>query len=171
MEGQGWAFCRNKGGRYTIAFFFLQFCSKAPVWSGPWAKTRESLHYSVVLSPADVKSSSSRMGSLTKGSLWKLTKLHVLELPIPAFFVFLAFFVLRFSLLFRAFLLSFPRISRVLQRGESLFFLPKKSKDWRVRVDYGRKVRICAEGLGKLCGNLAKSSDKFLQTTPSRPPD
>ena len=48
------------------------------------------------------------------------------DLPILAFFVFLAFFVLRFSLL------SFPRISRVLLRGKSLLFrgilafLPKK---------------------------------------------
>ena len=67
----------------------------------------------------------------------------VLSYPDPrilAFFVFLAFFVLRFSLLFCAFLLSFPRISRVLQRGKSsLFsgdprFFCQKSKDWRVRV-------------------------------------
>ena len=36
--------------------------------------------------------------------------------PILAFFVFLAFFVLRFSLLFCAFLLSFPRILRVRQK-------------------------------------------------------
>ena len=55
------------------------------------------------------------------------------DLPILAFFVFLAFFVLRFSLLFCAFLLSFPRISGVLQGGKSSlfsgdprFFLPKK---------------------------------------------
>ena len=37
--------------------------------------------------------------------------------PILAFFAFLAFFVLRFRLLFCAFLLSFPRIFRVRQRG------------------------------------------------------
>ena len=37
--------------------------------------------------------------------------------PILAFFVFLTFIVLRFSLLFCASLLFFPRISRVLQRG------------------------------------------------------
>ena len=42
--------------------------------------------------------------------------------PILAFFVFLAFFALRFSLLFCAFLLSFPRISRVLQGGKSSLF-------------------------------------------------
>ena len=42
--------------------------------------------------------------------------------PILAFFVFLAFFVLWFSLLFCAFLLSFPRILRVWQRGKSLLF-------------------------------------------------
>ena len=44
------------------------------------------------------------------------------DLPILAFFVFLAFFVLRFSLLFCAFLLSFPRISGVRQSGKSLLF-------------------------------------------------
>ena len=56
-----------------------------------------------------------------------------LTLQSSLFFVFLAFFVLRFSLLFCAFLLSFPRISRVLQGGKSsLFFggsslfLPRK---------------------------------------------
>ena len=63
--------------------------------------------------------------------------------PILAFFVFLAFFVLRFSLLFCAFLLSFPRISRVLQGGKSSlfsghprFFFCQKSRDWRVRVPF-----------------------------------
>ena len=42
--------------------------------------------------------------------------------PILAFFDFLVFFVLRFSLLFCAFLLSFPRISGVRQSGKSLLF-------------------------------------------------
>ena len=49
------------------------------------------------------------------------------------------FFVLRFSLLFCAFLLSFPRISRVLQRGKSSLF----SGDPRF---FAKKARI--GGLG-----------------------
>ena len=44
------------------------------------------------------------------------------DLPILAFFVFPAFFILQFSLLFCVFLLSFPRILRVQQRRKSSFF-------------------------------------------------
>ena len=65
------------------------------------------------------------------------------NLPDPrilAFFVFLAFFVSRFSLLFCAFLLSFPRISRVLQRGKSSLF----SGDPRFLA---KKARIGGSGL------------------------
>ena len=61
--------------------------------------------------------------------------------PILAFFDFLAFFVFRFSLLFCAFFLSFPRILGVPRRekpllfwGKTLAFFFPKSKDWRVRV-------------------------------------
>ena len=59
--------------------------------------------------------------------------------PILAFFDFLAFFLFRFSLLFCAFFLSFPRILGVPRREKPLFFGGKtpcffqKSKDWRVR--------------------------------------
>ena len=57
-----------------------------------------------------------------------------------AFFDFLAFFVFRFSLLFLAFFLPFPRISGVPRREKPLHFWGKnpcffqKSKGWRVRV-------------------------------------
>ena len=48
--------------------------------------------------------------------------IHFAGPPILAFLDLLAFFVLWFSLFFCAFLLSFPRISRVLQRGNPCFF-------------------------------------------------
>ena len=66
--------------------------------------------------------------------------------PILAFFDFLAFFVFRFSLVFCAFFLSFPRILGVPRREKHLLFLGKnpcffqKSKDWRVRAVPGKMV-------------------------------
>ena len=71
--------------------------------------------------------------------------------PDPPFFLaffdffFFFFFVFRFSLLFCAFFLSFPRILGVPRREKPLLFWgkknpclfsPKKSKDWRVRVAF-----------------------------------
>ena len=61
--------------------------------------------------------------------------------PILAFFDFLAFFVFRFSLLFCAFFLSFPRILGVPRKekplllGEKHLLFPQKSKGWRVRAE------------------------------------
>ena len=72
--------------------------------------------------------------------------LYYPDLPILAFFVFLAFF--RFAVFlafFVRFCLSFPRISRVQPRGKSLLFrgilafFAKRSKDWRVRVERERE--------------------------------
>ena len=65
------------------------------------------------------------------------------DLPILAFFVFLAFFVLRFSLLLCAFLHSHPRFSRVLQRGKSSLFLGDP------RFFFAKEARI--EGSGHSC--------------------
>ena len=61
------------------------------------------------------------------------------------------FSICGFPCFFCAFLLSFPRISRVLQRGKSsLFsgdaggsslFCQKKNEDWRVREETGKRYR------------------------------
>ena len=72
--------------------------------------------------------------------------------PILAFFDFLAFFVFRFSLLFCAFFLPFPRILGVPRREKPLAFLGKnpcffqKSKDWGVfRVKLiNISLRVCS---------------------------
>ena len=73
--------------------------------------------------------------------------------PILAFFVFLAFFVLRgFLALFCAFLASFPGILGVQQKEKSLLFSGRpcffcqKSKDWRVRVGCTRRESYSAKG-------------------------
>ena len=73
--------------------------------------------------------------TLTRRLLRTLTKKRLLwrtfypDLPIPAFFVFLAFFVLRFSLLFGAFFYSFPRIlSADCKRGRKKGAARKMSK-------------------------------------------
>ena len=96
--------------------------------------------------------------------------------PILAFFVFLAFFVLRFSLLLCAFLLSFPRISRALQGGESsLFsgdprFFPKKAgiggsgklgARLRGRTATQRSEKVSQKVLGRVLGKGSqKGSEK-----------
>ena len=65
------------------------------------------------------------------------------DLPILAFFVFLAFFVLRFSLLFGAFLLSFPRISRGSAERKILAFFEGSSHSFGLK-----KARIGGSGKG-----------------------
>ena len=63
--------------------------------------------------------------------------------PILAFFDFLAFFVFRFSLLFCAFFLSFPRILGVPRREKPLLF-------WGKTLAFSKKARIGGSGWG--CG-------------------
>ena len=60
--------------------------------------------------------------------------------PIPAFFDFLAFFVFRFSLLFLAFFLPFPRILGVAQREKPLHFWEKKT------LAFSKKARVGGSG-------------------------
>ena len=78
------------------------------------------------------------------------------DLPILAFFVFLAFFVLQFSLLFCAFLLSFPRIQGFSReenpcffRGILVFFATK----FRERKSRNTSLRDCP-GTGGGCQNF-----------------
>ena len=59
--------------------------------------------------------------------------------PILAFFDFLAFFVFRFSLLFCAFFLSFPRILGVPRREKTLAF-------WGKTLAFSKKARIGGSG-------------------------
>ena len=56
-----------------------------------------------------------------------------------AFFDFLAFFVFRFSLLFCAFFLSFPRVLRVPRREKPLLF-------WGETPAFSKKARIGGSG-------------------------
>ena len=73
--------------------------------------------------------------------------------PILAFFDFLAFFVFRFSLLFLAFFLPFPRILRVPRRekpllfwGETLAFSKKQGLEGQGTVNLLSVVFLVREG-------------------------
>ena len=96
----------------------------------------------------------------------KLAKIHP-DLPILAFFVprffrFPRIFFLRFSLLFCAFLLSFPRISRVLQEENPRSFrgilasFAKKNRHWRVRAGTAFLVLRLGVVLRLLIGSSGK---------------
>ena len=93
------------------------------------------------------------------------------DLPILVFFVFLAFFVLRFSLLFYAVWLSFPRISRVLQRGKSSLFFggssffcqKKQGLEGQGCSELGVRSELARNSLGKRPGPAMRGT---LQLAP-----
>ena len=74
------------------------------------------------------------------GMLQDLVSEQFPDPPILAFFDFLAFFVFRFSLLFLAFFLLFPRILGVPRREKPLLF-------WGKTLAFFKKARVGGSGL------------------------